>query len=160
MGNKIKREFFKALYFNKEISIYLKKYNVTKETLGLWANKWIIKDVCKYCKQKIEESDFTISSSYWNNFWEGCHKNCKEEGDKQEEIECQEIDANCNECKYFERKGFDENLEDKQGKGYIDRGKLFNTIGCYFGLCKKFNKKVTATRNICQGNKCFIHRLK
>ena len=153
MSNKIKRQFLKALYFKKDIDSLLKKYQVENETLRLWKRKWIIRDVCKYCNKKVKEEDFDISSSYWNNFLEVCHKQCKEKGDKREEIKCQKIDENCNDCKYLERKGFDKNTIDKQGQ------KLFNKIGCYFGICKKFNKKVTATRNMCQGNKCFKHRI-
>ena len=153
INNKIRKEFFKCILFNKDINVLLKKYNVTKETADLWARKWIIKNYCKYCEQRINEEDFDVSSSYWNNFWEATHKECKEKGDKKEEVECQKIDKNCNECKYFKRKGFDEKLLDTQGN------KLFNSIGCYFGKCEKVNKNVTATRNICQGNKCFIHRL-
>jgi len=155
MGNKIKRHFFKELFFKKDITILLKKYQIFETQLNLWAIKWIIKSdcKCKYCNKKIKEKDFAISSSYWNSFWEGCHKDCKEQGDKKEEVECQRIDRNCNECKSFDRKGFDNHLKDTQGE------KLFEKVGCYFGNCKKFKKKVTASRVICQNNKCFIHRL-
>lgn len=99
---------------------------------------WCKKE-CRYCGKEVKQEDSVVTYSYWNALLAISHKECKEEGFKEEAYECQKIDANCNECKHF------------------IRGAKANPTG-HYGMCGKFNKAVVAHSNNAQGNDCFIHR--
>ena len=91
-------------------------------------------NVCRYCNKIIKENEFTITQSYWKALWFPCHKSCKDAGYKQEAYDCQCIDSDCNDCKYFKR--------DKGNKGQ----------------CLKYNIAVHTSPNFCSGFECFKHR--
>lgn len=90
-------------------------------------------NTCRYCKQEILNEP-VITKGYTYSIWFISHKECKSEGEKEEAYQVQKIDADCNDCKYFNR------LQGNQG------------------TCRKFNKEVTANPNFSSGHDCFIHR--
>ncbi len=96
-------------------------------------------DSCYYCKKLVSEEDTAITVGYWTKVKNICHKACKVAGDKEQAYECQCIDADCNDCKYFER-------DKKIAKGIFS------------GKCLKFNKKVKAYPVFATGHDCFEHR--
>jgi len=152
MKNKIKKQILKKLCLNKELTKsekdLLKKYKLSGGgSIG------IISKVCRYCKKELSEENFEFSTTYWSPMLAPCCNNnaCKESGEKQEAYECQNIDKNCNECKYFERIEFSSNI-------IAQTANIFGNIGCYIGECKQKKIKVGANRNIFQGMDCFVHR--
>lgn len=116
------KAFFNELCNNKECNFQL---------------KWMVGSAstnCRYCGKYISPEDFTITYSYWSAHWYPSHKHCHQAGTKQEAYDCQLIDADCNDCKYFRRDKF------------------------IYGTCQKFNKPTEAYSNHCSGYKCFEHR--
>jgi len=93
---------------------------------------------CCYCNKSTYKPVKVFS--YWNaNPMNSC-PDCVIIGKKQEAYECQLIDANCNDCKHFDR--------DRHNKGG-------NT---WRGHCKKFHVEVKACPNYASGYDCFEHR--
>lgn len=66
-------------------------------------------------------------------------KSMTKEERAEEVYECQCIDADCNDCGYFERVGM------------VNKG-------MWVGRCKKYNEDVPAYPNFCSGHDCFVHR--
>lgn len=107
--------------------------------------------VCVWCGG--ESDDFV--PVYWNNAIveteEGnviahrpVHKQCKAEQRAYEAYECQKIDADCNDCLYFERS------KTAKVSGY--------TVTHAIGQCLKFNKPTKAYPQFASGHECFVHR--
>lgn len=94
---------------------------------------------CHYCQRPIKDQGSSFSA-YWspNIVWR-VHPECKDLAQQEDRITCQTIDANCNDCKFFNRGA-------RLAKG-VDSG-----------TCSLFNKEVKAVPNTWQGNPCFIHR--
>ena len=94
--------------------------------------------ICRYCGLSVsfEQSDITIA--YFNKGQFYCHKACKKEGERQEAFECQVIDANCNDCKFYQRQANGRNTS--------------------MGFCAKLNKQTTGSPNKWMGMPCFEHR--
>ena len=96
---------------------------------------------CRYCSSILTLEDATTTLSYWNQFVFFCHKICKQSGERQEAIDCQTIDASCNDCKHFQR------------------GKIIGGIPKTFdGHCLKFDKPTVAYPHYWHGKECFEHR--
>lgn len=55
---------------------------------------------CRYCGQ---EGADVKTVSYWSSIPDFCHSYCKLPGERQEALECQLIDADCNNCKHYQR---------------------------------------------------------
>lgn len=153
MNKKLKKQIYNKLCLKEELTDKEKKeYDLFIESGG---NIGLIKNTCCHCGKKLKE--VFIITSYWTPMWKPCcSEKCANEGYKKEEFECQKIDANCNECKFFKRECFDENTKPQTHN-------LFQPIGCYVGTClnkksKYFNKKIGANRNLYQGMECFVHR--
>ena len=131
---KDKKSILKEIYYGRtdvqEYLQYCTKYNIPKNIL--------YSKVCRYCKQHIEEKDFTTYTTYWYSFIAPCHIWCLDQLTKEESYECQNIDQSCNDCIFFKR---------QQGVKWH---------------CAKLDIPTTAQQNICNGNKCqsqyFIHR--
>lgn len=108
--------------------------------------------ICRYCKKEINKEDEIETFAYWMTnektknvqielrpkFYS--HKECLLEGKKKEAYDCQKVDQDCNDCKYFIRK------------------EMLNK-GVFTGQCSKFDKEVKAYPNFCSGHECFVHRL-
>jgi hypothetical protein len=91
--------------------------------------------ICRYCGQ---DGATERTLSYWGKSAFFSHEPCRKTGERQEATDCQTIDANCNDCKNYQRK---RNLQ--------------NTST---GHCVKLNIPVTGSPNKWQGNECFEHR--
>jgi hypothetical protein len=109
---------------------FLKKKGFKIEAVQLGLN---FSPFCRYC-HKLAIDNPVITKGYWSSSWALCHPECKKEGEREEAYECQKIDSDCNDCKFFKRiKGIE-------------------------GTCEKFNKKTTANPNFCSSHNCFEHR--
>ena len=70
---------------------------------------WIIADPkCRVCGTRVERKDFEVYFTYWTfpgvgPRWCCAHRDCVKAGYAQEAYECQCIDADCNDCKHFDR---------------------------------------------------------
>lgn len=96
-------------------------------------------ETCRYCGKPASAADAAVTHSYWSAVAFTCHKACKVDGDKQEAFECQCLDADCNDCRHFQR-------GQRLGKWASE------------GLCLKFNRPTKAYPNFCSGWPCFEHR--
>lgn len=109
-----------------------------------------ITNKCDYCHKSIdtvEEAD--MGTGYWSlgKGWTKYHKTCKHLK-KENEIEQQKIDCNCNDCAYFKRNG----------------SKTGSAIGGYDfkGYCEKLDK-LTSGQSVpfCkafENDECFKYR--
>lgn len=61
-------------------------------------------DNCRYCGEIPNKNIRTLS--YWKSVHFISCPECKVDGEKQEAIDCQIIDADCNDCKHFQRASF------------------------------------------------------
>lgn len=97
-------------------------------------------NVCRFCKKPISEKDFAVYHSYWQGIKFPCHQSCLTEGTREEAYLCQCVDADCNDCKHYER----------------DPNRVFKTHS--IGHCNKFKKEVIGRPKFCSGYECFEHR--
>lgn len=70
----------------------------------------------------------------------------------------QNIDCNCNDCKFMER-----NIEKYKSFDHLhvnEKGQVVNAFRCQYGKCTKFDKEVSFLPNTCQvyTQDCFVHR--
>ncbi len=95
---------------------------------------------CRYCEKPVTKSDdAAITYSYWQGMPFICHRLCKEAGIRQEAYDCQMIDADCNDCRHFQR-------------GQLTGKEVWS------GHCLKFNRETKAYPKKWTGMKCFEHR--
>jgi hypothetical protein len=110
---------------------------------------------CRYCDHPIL-SDISTTFAYWGGFSFPCHKQCKQEGIKHEAYECQLIDADCNDCRHFQR-----GQVEKRWLSCIENERpslrLVN-MGYIHGHCLKFSRPTIAQPNKWTGMNCFEHR--
>ncbi len=112
--------------------------------------------ICRFCEKEVRNEESVAVHSYWGGNEFICHQSCKNEGIKQEAFDCQVIDADCNDCKFFKRGVLIKRLlscmeNDKPSK------KLVN-MEIFDGHCLKFNKPTLAYPNKWTGRECFEHR--
>lgn len=118
--------------------------------------------ICRYCNQPVEPKDAVATYAYWDTgpkaqrqtFW--CHARCKDDGIKQEAYDCQLIDADCNDCKHFQRG----QLEQRMLSCLVDGKPSMRLVNMGFihGHCLKFNRPTIAQPNKWTGMECFEHR--
>lgn len=140
------KDIFKYCCFHDRPKVYLRALRIYSHNKKLKANTEFvesnsqIKNICGWCEKQISENDFDYFAAHWTpHTWRPVHRFCKKEYQDFEIKKCQTIDADCNDCKYFERT------------------KSLGT-GMALGNCKKFNKETKAYVNYCRGMKCFEHR--
>lgn len=112
--------------------------------------------LCRYCNQTIAFGELAFVVSYWKNVTHPCHAKCKSEGAAREAIECQTIDADCNDCKHFKR-----DFSVTRNLSCMKNGKQSTQLvhmGIIEGQCLKFNKPTQAFPNKWTGRECFEHR--
>lgn len=99
--------------------------------------RWILSTVCRYCHKPVSQAEAVVVGTYWWAYKAVAHKACKTEGYQQEALDCQNLDANCNDCKHFNR-----------------------TKGNH-GTCQENHQEgeFTVFPGNWQGMGCFIHRL-
>lgn len=113
-------------------------------------------NTCRYCQQPVSEADSTITFSYWWSLEFVCHKACKGAGEKQEAFDCQQIDADCNDCKHFKRGQLEKRLLSCIENGVA--GTRWVNMGYFDGHCLKFDRPTIAQPNKWSGLECFEHR--
>jgi hypothetical protein len=170
-------ELFKLLYFddsdfNKHPDLIESKViglGFTEQKSNYVKSKFVLSRECRHCKDEVLEKDFAICASYWNNGTFGssiyvCHKGCVKEQKENEAYECQKIDRDCNDCKFFKRGEVVEPLTQKH-KDIIVSVDLKNppiyTIGKeikFHGKCEKHNIGTYAFSQFASGYECFVHR--
>ena len=101
-----------------------------------WSVEMIL--TCRYCDKPVE-TDSVVTHSYWQGVKFVSHAACKVVGEKSEALECQTIDADCNDCRHFQR------------------GQLVGKE-VWSGHCQKFNHKTRAYPKKWTGRECFEHR--
>lgn len=109
---------------------------------------------CRYCNQEVTTPIKTLS--YWNQHPFICHVECKVSGERQEAIDCQTIDADCNDCKYFQRG----EVVKRWLSAMINKkaGVLLVNMGIIKGHCLKFDRPTEAYPHASTGWDCFEHR--
>lgn len=95
---------------------------------------------CRGCDEAVDADSFDFWTTYWRANMAACHKSCKVEGMRAEAYECQCVDADCNDCRHFER-------DPKTSRP-----------GACDGRCAKFDRPTTAYPNLSTGWPCFEHR--
>ena len=111
---------------------------------------------CRYCDQPVE-SNAIVTHSYWLGAKHWCHATCKVEGEKAEAMECQIIDADCNDCRHFKRGSILPHKPHIQAA--IDRGECPNfSTEVWTGHCLKFDRPTFAHPKKWMGLSCFEHR--
>ena len=104
-------------------------------------------ETCRGCRLPILPGEPRSEvAAYWTPHAKyAVHKACKTLAIKTEAFECQLIDADCNDCKHFERDLTWQKREGSSGGGQP-------------GRCQKFGKPTRAWPNTCTGHACFEHR--
>lgn len=115
---------------------------------------------CRYCDQPVTvESEASVTLSYWQSVPFICHKKCKDAGVKQEALDCQTVDADCNDCRHYRRGKLAPKMitktKTKDGR-IVDL--IFQPNIIIEGRCLKFNKPTVAQPNKWSGFECFEHR--
>lgn len=103
--------------------------------------KWLVGTLCRGCKRPVTSLDFDIWITYWSQCWAPCHVSCRAAGMKEEAIECQTIDADCNDCIHFKR---------AEIIGGIPKAVR--------GHCLKLDRPTVAYPHFWTGRPCFEHR--
>lgn len=119
-----------------------------------------LKGQCRYCGLPVWSPHESITYSYWQGLPFYCHASCKVSGEKQESLECQTVDADCNDCRHY-RRG---KIAALQVSRYFDNRKKRMVevrhqpdvfVG---GHCLKFNRPTLAQPKKWSGLECFEHR--
>lgn len=121
----------------------------TKKHLSLTINK-VIKCKCHHCKQVFTELP-EIYYSYWGAVWIPLHKECIQPYKEVEILFCQKVDADCNDCIYFDR-------TNTKGESLGMSREFFSKIKTIKGYCSFHDKVTEASPNNFSGYPCFKHR--
>lgn len=115
---------------------------------------------CRYCEHAFQEGEIVVlTRSYWNQYPFYAHEDCKKDGERQEALDCQTIDADCNDCRHYKRGILEPktvsklNTPDGRTVDLIFQPNVFIN-----GTCLKFNKPTLAFPNKWTGRECFEHR--
>lgn len=115
--------------------------------------------MCRYCDQPLAASEAVKTYGYWSGGLYWVHAACKVPGEQQEAYDCQLIDADCNDCRYFVR--------DRMESKWIWQGRctnpnrnprwdrLFQRVP---RLLIDQHDKVYAYPKFFSGHPCFLHR--
>jgi len=113
--------------------------------------------VCRYCERPVDELDAVKTLPYWNYSQSElalsefvCHAGCKISGEKQEAYDCQVIDADCNDCRYFLRAA--PGIPKWTGRNFTLCTNIVN------GWCARFSRITCAWPHSWTGRECFVHR--
>lgn len=151
--NLTEREYFIEACFCDDLQLFYSEYvKQKKDRIQVFSELsngvlghlyWIPRNICTGCEKELTRDNIDIIMGYWHPFsWRAVHKDCAKAAKDREVHWCQSIDADCNDCKHFERI------------------KLIgaSTPASYLGNCKKFNKETIAYVNLCTRHECFEHR--
>lgn len=111
---------------------------------------------CRYCAGPIWPGQGVLTLAYWHQTPDVAHRACKLPGEKQEALDCQTIDADCNDCAHFRRgavvKAWLSDMQDGQGTLRLV------SMDRVTGYCVHFHKLTLAHPHQWTGLPCFIHR--
>lgn len=114
--------------------------------------------ICRYCSQPITGQPVN-TQAYWGATPDVCHAECKQAGVRQEAFDCQVIDADCNDCKHYQRGKLAPKVISKL---HTPDGRIVNVIHqpnvFKDGHCLRFDKPMLAFPNKWTGRECFEHR--
>lgn len=184
------KDIFKNCCLHERPLVYLRALRIyahnqqLKANIAFVENNTIIKNTCGWCNQIIEEKDFDYLAGYWFPFiFRPVHTYCKKKYKDYEAFECQNIDKNCNDCKFFkrgkiqapltqehdflavdfkinwteERKWEKDNKETLHHLPLARLAKIGDMVE-FNGYCEKKNIPVHAQSNFACGYECFEHR--
>lgn len=124
---------------------------------------------CRHCGGDVKRTEAGVIVGYWEPIWYIAHKACEKPGTLDEALECQCIDADCNDCGHFRRGNFNklpdvsnyaiftgnEESDIKEQKRYM--GDLM-FVGSFDGECMKFGRHTSAWPKQATCRPCFEHR--
>lgn len=114
---------------------------------------------CRYCSLPIADGLAVTTRGYWSHGEYPCHAGCKVAGEKQEALDCQTIDADCNDCTHYKRGTLApktvSKLKTTDGR-IVDV--IFQPNVFIGGHCLKFYRPTLASPNKWTGWDCFEHR--
>jgi len=117
------------------------------------------KKICRYCAKPIAVNEVVETVAYWNATPDVCHRACKDAGVKQEAYNCQVIDADCNDCRHYQRGKLAPRVISHLKKPDGTTAEVSHQPNIFLGgQCLKFNKAVVAQPNKWSGLECFEHR--
>lgn len=132
--------------------------------------------LCRHCDKEVMREDADVIVGYWTPVWFIAHKDCVRIGKSEEAYACQKIDADCNDCRHFQRQHHNKRFSNQimiapkthpplftgrevedaaSQRAYIVQGLM---IGSYDGHCNKFDMPTAGWPNQSTGKTCFIHR--
>jgi hypothetical protein len=97
---------------------------------------------CRGCGKYVDYIDADVLPGYWRPVWYIVHKQCRVTAKANEALCCQTIDADCNDCKHFQR---GVNVKENYWRDFP-------------GWCLKLNKETHASPLYCTRYICFEHR--
>ena len=120
---------------------------------------WFGDGICRYCSLPVNRADAVVTHSYWQGMKFVSHKACKVNGEKAEALECQTIDADCNDCRHYKR-GVSAPKQVSRYKNH--KGEWVEIIYkpeiWIGGHCLKLDKPTIACPKKWTGHECFEHR--
>ena len=105
--------------------------------------------ICRYCKQPIVGAA-APTHSYWSAVPFVSHPACRVAGYKAEAYECQLIDSDCNDCRFFTR--------DEMISKEIWQGRCLNDARHPRPHARIEGDRVWAFPNFASDHPCFVHR--
>lgn len=171
-------ELFKMLYYNSDdfsfsndnsINDFIISLGYTEQKAEYIKSKFCLKRGCRHCGKDVDEVDFSIVGSYWNNGMFGskifvCHSYCLKDQINSESYDCQNIDRDCNDCKFFKRGKRAEAITQKHKDIIVSvdlKTPLIYKIGTvvnFHGKCEKHSIGTFAYPQFASGYSCFEHR--
>lgn len=114
---------------------------------------------CRYCDLPLVESESVTAHTYWGGLPVLCHKTCRDAGQRQEALECQTIDSDCNDCKHYRRGKLAPLFREWTKKPDGTMVEITFQANVFIGgHCLKFDKPTLAFPNKWTGRDCFEHR--
>lgn len=142
--------FRDACLSGKPLAEFLSSRGISGQAADSRVGRWLTAGVCRGCGLPVTADDFDVWVTYWQSLWAPCHHACKS-GMRREAIECQTVDADCNDCRHFERgKSAGELVQ-------LDCANHVATLPAN-GHCRKHDRPTVASNNFCSGWPCFEHR--
>lgn len=120
---------------------------------------WLGDGICRYCSKPASEADAVVTHSYWQGMKFVSHKACKVAGEKAEALECQTIDADCNDCRHYKRGKIAARVVSLLHRPDGTTAEVSHQPNIFVGgHCLKLDKPTVACPNKWTGHECFEHR--
>jgi hypothetical protein len=120
---------------------------------------WFGDGICRYCSLPVNRADAVVTHSYWQGMKFVSHKACKAAGEKAEALECQTIDADCNDCRHYKRGKLAARVVSLLHRPDGTTVEVSHQPNIFVGgHCLKLDKPTIACPNKWTGHECFEHR--